>query len=312
MTGIDLVSTGRAIPGNIITNDDLSKIVDTSDEWITSRTGIKQRNFCKGEKNWNLAYEAASKAIDKAGINKDEIGLLIVATFTPDYQTPSVSCVLQEKLGLPSGIVAFDINAACSGFLYGLKVAASLIEGQDKPYALVIGSEQISTRLDMTDRNTCVLFGDGAGAAIIKKNDNKKFIGILGSEGNVEALGCEGHGSDKPYVYMDGKKVFKFAVQNITKVAKQVLEEVNLAVDDIDYVVCHQANERIIRSVQKFLDVPEEKLYINIYNYGNTSAASIPIVLDEMNEKGLLKTGTKVLCVGFGAGFTWGGVLLEV
>lgn len=312
MAGIEFIATGRCIPEQKITNEDLSKVVDTSDEWISSRTGIKERHFCKEEKNWQLAYEAAKQAIDRAGIDKKEIGLLIVATFTPDYATPSVSCILQKELGLETYTMSFDVNAACSGFLYGLKIANAMLNDSKHPYALIIGSEQISSRLDMTDRNTCVLFGDGAGAVLVKKNDNNNFIAIMGAEGEIEALGCNGHTSENPYIYMDGKKVYKFAVKNMTKVANEVLEEANITIDDIDYVVCHQANERIIRSVMKFLDIPESKTYINIHKYGNTSAACIPIVLDEMNCQGLLKKGMKLLLVGFGAGFTWGGVLLEL
>lgn len=312
MEGIQIVATGRGLPEQSVTNDDLSKIVDTSDEWISTRTGIKSRYFCKGEKNWQLALEAANKAINSAGIEKKDIGLLIVATFTPDYATPSVACILQKELGLGTDVAAFDINAACSGFLYGLKIANDMLLGAKHPYALIIGSEQISTRLDMADRNTCVLFGDGAGAALVKRVPDKPFVSILGADGNIEALGCMGHTEEKRHIYMDGKKVFKFAVHTISKVAKEVLEAAGMTMDDIDYVVCHQANERIIKTVVKQLNAPEEKFFVNIQKYGNTSAASIPIALDEMNENGMLKPGMKIICVGFGAGFTWGGILLEM
>lgn len=312
MVGIQLIATGRAMPKKEITNDDLSKIVDTNDEWISTRTGIKSRHFCEDEQNWQIALEAATKAIEKAGIEKSEIGILVVATFTPDYATPSVSCILQKELGLDTSVAAFDINAACSGFLYALKVANGLLTDEKRPYALVIGSEQISSRMNMEDRGTCVLFGDGAGAAVIRRNPEKRFVSILGANGDVEALGCYGHTSDTPYIYMDGKRVFKFAVQTMTKVAEEVLDEAGLTLDDIDYVVCHQANERIIRTVMKQLHAPEEKFFINIQNYGNTSAASIPIALDEMNEQGKLQPGSKLLCVAFGAGFTWGGTLIEI
>ena len=312
MEGIQIVATGRGLPEQSVTNDDLSKIVDTSDEWVSTRTGIKSRYFCKGEQNWQLAFEAAEKAINRAGIDKSDIGLLIVATFTPDYATPSVACILQKELGLSTDVAAFDVNAACSGFLYGLKIADAMLTGAKHPYALVIGSEQISTRLDMTDRNTCVLFGDGAGAALVKKVQDKPFVSILGADGNVEALGCMGHTAEQRHIYMDGKKVFKFAVHTISKVAQEVLDEAGMTMNDIDYVICHQANERIIKSVVKQLDAPEDKFFINIHRYGNTSAASIPIALDEMNEKGMLKPGMKIICVGFGAGFTWGGILLEI
>lgn len=312
MKGIDIISTGRALPDKKVTNDDLSKIVDTNDEWITTRTGIKNRYFCEEETNWQLAYRTADKVITKAGIDKNDIGVLIVGTFTPDYATPSVACILQKELGLSEDIMAFDINAACSGFLYSLKIASSLLEDSDKPYALVLGSEKISSRLNMEDRGTCVLFGDGAGGILIKQAPDKMFCSVTGARGDYEALGCNGNTDSEPYIYMNGKTVFKYAVHNIVKATNDILTKSGLTLDDIDYVVCHQANERIIRSVIKQLKAPEEKFYININEYGNTSAASIPIALDEMNEAGMLNEGKKIICVGFGAGFTWGAILIEL
>lgn len=311
MLGIKIIGTGRCLPEKVVTNDDLSKIVDTNDEWISTRTGIKQRYHCVDELNWQLACGAAKKAIENSGIDKNQIGALIVATFTPDYATPSVACFLQRELGLPTNIPAFDLSAACAGFLYGLRISAALLQDEERPYALVIGSEQISTRMDMEDRGTCVLFGDGAGAAVVAKNPDKKFYGVWGAEGMPEALGCPGQAFEKQHIYMDGKLVFKFAVSRMSEAARQVLEQAGLSLEDVDYVVCHQANERIIKSVVKQLRAPEEKFYKNIHKYGNTSAASIPIALDEMNELGMFKEGTKVLLVGFGAGFTWAGMLLE-
>lgn len=311
MVGIKIVATGRCLPEKVVTNDDLSKIVDTSDEWITTRTGIKERYHCVDEKNWQLAAGAAKKAMESKNITPEQIGVLVVATFTPDYATPSVACILQRELGLPTTTPAFDINAACSGFLYGLRVAGSLLADSDKPYALVIGSEQISTRLDMTDRGTCVLFGDGAGAAVIELQKDKEFIGVWGNEGNVESLGCPGQAFEKQHVYMDGQTVFKFAVRRMTEISKEVLAKANMTIDDLDHIVCHQANERIVSSVRKQLGAPEEKVYMNMARYGNTSAACIPIALDEMNEKQLIKPGDKMLLVGFGAGFTWGSMILE-
>ena len=311
MDAIQIIATGKAIPKKLVTNEDMSKIVDTSDEWISSRTGIKERHFCDGEKNWELAYQAATEALAKGGIEKEQIGAVVVGTGTPDYFMPSTACILQEKLGLPSDIPAFDINAACSGFIYALRVAGSLLQEEERPYALVIGSEQLSTRADMTDRTTCVLFGDGAGAVVIKRNPEKQFFGVWGTEGNVEALGCPSHIIGNPYIYMDGQTVFRFATQYMAKAVKMVLEKAELTVDDIDYVVCHQANERIIEFVRKQFKAPEEKFFKNIHKYGNTSAASIPIALTEMDEQGMLTAGKKVIIVGFGAGFTWGSMLLE-
>lgn len=311
MDAIQIIATGKAIPKKLVTNDDMSKIVDTSDEWISTRTGIKERHFCDGEKNWELALKAATEALTMGGIEKEQIGAVVVGTGTPDYFMPSTACILQEKLGLPSDIPAFDINAACSGFIYALRVAGSLLQDEERPYALVIGSEQLSTRADMTDRTTCVLFGDGAGAVVIKRNPEKKFYGVWGTEGNLEALGCPSHIIGNPYIYMDGQTVFRFATQYMANAVKQVLEKAELTVDDIDYVVCHQANERIIEFVRKQFKAPAEKFFKNIHKYGNTSAASIPIALAEMNEQGMLTAGKKVIIVGFGAGFTWGSMLLE-
>lgn len=306
MEGLEILATGRAVPDNVVTNDDLSKIMDTNDEWISTRTGIKCRAFCTEEKNWQLAKAAAESAIHHAKIDRKQIGLLIVATFTPDFAAPSMACILQKELGLSHHIVAFDLNAACSGFLYGIGVAHSMMSNIEKPYALVIGSEQISTRLDMDDRTTSVLFGDGAGAVVLKKSD-KQFYSVLGAEGDLEILGCDGK-----HIYMDGGKVFKSAVKTITHITEKILAKAQMTIDDVDYVICHQANVRIIKSVIKALDAPEEKFYINIERYGNTSAASIPIALDEMKEQGLLKPGTKIICVGFGAGITYGGFLMEL
>ena len=311
MDAIQIIATGKAIPKKLVTNDDMSKIVDTSDEWISTRTGIKERHFCDGEKNWELALKAATEALTMGGIEKEQIGAVVVGTGTPDYFMPSTACILQEKLGLPSDIPAFDIYAACSGFIYALRVAGSLLQDEERPYALVIGSEQLSTRADMTDRTTCVLFGDGAGAVVIKRNPEKKFYGVWGTEGNLEALGCPSHIIGNPYIYMDGQTVFRFATQYMANAVKQVLEKAELTVDDIDYVVCHQANERIIEFVRKQFKAPAEKFFKNIHKYGNTSAASIPIALAEMNEQGMLTAGKKVIIVGFGAGFTWGSMLLE-
>ncbi len=311
MNAIQIIATGKAIPEKLVTNEDMSRIVDTSDEWISTRTGIKERHFCDGEKNWELAFKAATEALTKGSIDKEQIGAVIVGTGTPDYFMPSMACILQEELGLPSDIPAFDINAACSGFIYALRVAGSLLQDEARPYALVIGSEQLSTRADMTDRTTCVLFGDGAGAAVIRQNPEKKFFGVWGTEGNREALGCPSHIIGRPYIYMDGQTVFRFATQYMAGAVKQVLQKAALTLEDIDYVVCHQANERIIDFVRRQFKAPEEKFFKNIQKYGNTSAASIPIALAEMEEQGLLTPGKKVIIVGFGAGFTWGSMLLE-
>ena len=312
MVGIKIVSTGRAVPKKVVTNDDLSKIVDTNDEWISSKTGIKQRHFSDGETNWEVALEAANTAIERADIDKSEIGMLIVATFTPDYATPSVACVLHEQLGLRTDIPSFDLNAACAGYVYGLKIAASLLQNGTEKYALVIGSEQISTRLDMTDRNTCVLFGDGAGATVVTLNPGTEMYSVWGSEGLLDVLGCTGQNMGKARIFMDGQKTFKNAVKRMGNSVAEVLEMSGMTLDDIDYVVCHQANERIIDTVSKRMEIPYEKVFKVIDQYGTTSAASIPIALDEMYEKGMLQKGTRLLLATFGAGFTWASMIVEI
>ncbi|MDD3369854.1 MAG: ketoacyl-ACP synthase III [Lachnospiraceae bacterium] len=310
MTGLHIVATGMALPTRCVSNDDLAKTVDTNDEWIQSRTGIRSRYYTDGETNWELASRAAELAIQRAGISTEELGACIVATITSDYATPSVACMVQKTLELPESIPSFDINAACSGFLYGLEVAHGLLQVQKQDYILLIGSEQLSRVLDFEDRSTCILFGDGAAAAIIKRSSEHAFSSILGASGNDESLYCGGTGSERQKVYMDGKAVFRFAVETIPKVLEQILQENQMTLDDIDYVVCHQANERIIEYVRKKMKADESQFYINIDHFGNTSAASIPLALAEMDKKGMLGTGKKIICVGFGAGFTWGGALL--
>lgn len=307
MKGLKIVSTGSCHPQNAVSNDKLSETVDTSDEWISTRTGIRQRYFSEGETNVDLASNAAKQALERSGISVDEIGACVVATFTPDKLTPSVACVVQNKLGLPKGALCFDINAACSGFIYALNVARGILMQSEKKYALVIGSEVISRVLDFADRSTCVLFGDGAGAAVVTLSENTEYEFTCGSDGNDAILSCPTTGG----LQMDGREVFKFAVGIIPKCIDTLLDKSGLALDDIDYVVCHQANERIISHVVKKIKAPSDKFFMNLQKYGNTSAASIPLALDEMASGGLLKEGMKIICVGFGSGLTWGGVLLE-
>ncbi len=310
MNGIRIVSTGRALPNKKVTNEDLSRIVETSDEWITSRTGIKSRYLSEQEKNYELATAAAKKAIERAGITAEEIGVIIVATITPDDITPGCACLVQRELNMSNDVMAFDLNAGCTGFLYGIKVCKGLLENSHKKYALLIGSEQLSRIVDYTDRATCVLFGDGAGAAILELSDNHLYHQKVWSEGNAEALVCKGAGNNHSYLFMDGSAVFKFAVNAIQEGIDQLLAETSMQFDDVDYILCHQANERIIDFVKRKYKGPEHKFFMNLQKYGNTSAASIPIAIDEMLEQGLIQSGSKVICVGFGAGFTWSSALL--
>ena len=310
MKGLKIVSTGRALPAKVGTNDDMSKLVETSDEWIATRTGIRTRHFCEGETQADLAEQAARRALERGKVDVGDLCACIVATVTPDHSAPTSACLLQQRLGLPEDIPCFDMNVGCTGFIYALQVARGFLLQSGRPYALVIGAESLSRITDFTDRGTCVLFGDGAGAAVVTLADSL-YACTLGARGDTEAIFIEGPGPERPYIHMDGQKVFRFAVEAVPHCIRVLLEETGLRLEDIDWFVPHQANKRIIDHVAKKLKVPGEKFYQNMMRYGNTSAASIPIALDEMAEQGLLKRGQKVLCVGFGAGLTWGGALLE-
>lgn len=342
VNGIRIVGTGRAVPKRILTNDDLSRMMDTNDEWIRTRTGIRERRICEDETTVSLAAEAAKRAVEAACEQwknatcesavcggrdteeaqdvqketavqyvKNEIGVILVATTTPDYAFPSVACLVQKELGLPDEVMSFDISAACSGFLYGLDICRGLLANAKKRFALVIGSEQLSRIADYTDRGSCILFGDGAGAAVVELSD-RLYVQRQWSRGDMEALRCLGVGNDNAKLFMQGNKVFKFAVTALQQGVEQVLADAGLTMEDIDHVICHQANLRIIEHVQKKYPEHAEKFYVNIDRYGNTSAASIPIAIDEMRRSGVLPEGSRVICIGFGAGFTWSAVLFEV
>ena len=311
MNGLQLIATGGALPGRTITNDALSRMVDTSDAWITSRTGIRTRHWCtEDESAATLAIAAARQALDRSGLAPADIACCVCATLSAPDATPSVACQVQAALGLPENRPALDINAACSGFLYGMAVARGMLTTLGGQYALVIGCEALSRLMDPTDRSTCVLFGDGAGAAIFRLADTS-FALTLGARGsNVLHAGGPSREGSAP-ITMDGKAVFRFAVEAIPRCIEELLGRTGLELEDIDWFVPHQANRRIIDHVAKKLRLPEGRFYQNMERYGNTSAASIPIALDEMAESGLLLRGQKVMCIGFGAGLTWGGALLE-
>ncbi len=314
--GIKIVGTGRALPERVISNHELSQTVDTSDEWIRSRTGIGQRYQCENEENEKTLAIAAAKEIildacKKEFINKNEIGVVVVATSTAEYAFPSTACMVCSALDLDREVIAFDITAACSGFLYGLEIVRSLLAGSKKKYGLLIGSEHLTKILDMTDRTTCVLFGDGAAGALIRQDDSL-YVHRAWAEGNLEALHCNGIGKEETYLHMDGKAVFKHAVKAFEQAITQVLAESEIELTDVDFFVTHQANERIIDYVRNRHKEVADKFYVNIDRYANTSAASIPIALDELFKEGKLKSGMKVLCVAFGAGFTWSGCLITV
>ena len=315
MNAIKLLGTGRHVPSRCLTNDDLSRLVDTSDQWIRERTGIVTRYLCgEGEGNTSSALAAAKTAMDRAGVGPEDIGVCVAATFTPDHATPSLACELHQRLGLAETTPAFDVNAACTGFLHALETARCLLAAGHlrAPCALVVGSEVLSRVTDFTDRSTCVLFGDGAGAAVIRLDDSVPQATFLGARGDDQLLFCPGIGQEKAYVHMDGKAVFRFAVDAFPKSIHAVLDKAGLTLDDIDHVVCHQANARIIDFVIRKLKAPEEKFFKNIQEYGNTSAASIPLVLSDLVRLGKVGSGSRVLIVGFGGGLTWGGTLVRL
>ena len=311
MNGLQILGTGRAVPEQNVTNDDLAQRVDTNDEWIVARTGIRERRFAAGETLTDLTVEAARKAMERAGVQPQDIGLCITATVTPDRLFPSQACLIHQKLGLPEDCPAFDLSAGCTGFLFAMETAAAMLPRRNRPYALLVGGELLSRILDMDDRSTCILFGDGAGAAVVKTTENAPWFAQMGSRGDRDILWAWGPGQERPYLHMDGQGVFQFAIKTVPQVAKQLLEKAGLDKDQVDWYVPHQANHRIVESAAKRLKVPLERFYENMDRYGNTSAGSIPIALDEMVEKGLLQRGQWVMCLGFGAGLTWGGALFQ-
>jgi len=321
VTYTKILGTGRYVPKTIISNQDLKKYVDTSDEWIYSRTGIKERHISIDESSLDLSYQASLNAIKKANIDKDDIDLIIVATVTSDYAFPGVSNLLQAKLGIES-IMAFDINAACSGFIYAMQIADKMIKSKSYKNALIVGVEILSRLTDWRDRNTCVLFGDGAGAMVIGQSDKNHIKDIItGSQGDENMLlYCKNPDlksldknqiSVQDHIHMKGNEVFKFASRIMPKTINDLIDRNNISMDDIEYIVAHQANSRIIQKAAKDLSVSMDKMYVNINNYGNTSAASVPIAIDESIEKGLIKRGDLFATVAFGGGLTWGGALIE-
>ena len=312
MSAPQILATGRYLPERVVTNEELSKTVDTNDQWVFSRTGIHSRRFCVEESGLDLAAAAARQAMERAGLTASDIGVCLTATFTPDHASPSTACLLQRELGLKEDTICFDLNAACAGFLYGLKTAHALLSDAPRPCALVVGAEVISRVMDQTDRNTCVLFGDGAGAAVFRRDEKSSWHTVFGSRGDRESIRVQGPGPVPSAIRMDGKAVFRFAVEVVEQSIRQLLEAEGLeSVNDVDLVVCHQANARIIDFVAKRLGAREGLFFKNMDRYGNTSAASIPIALDELVQSGTLRPGMRVLTVGFGGGLTWAGALLR-
>ncbi len=308
---IKFISTGYYVPEKIVTNDDLSKIVDTNDEWIKSRTGISKRRFATDDETViDLAYQAGLDAINQSNFDKNKIDLIIVSSITSPVKTPSIANLVQGMLGLNKNhVMAFDINAACTGYIYALEIASGLLKSGLYKNALVIGAEKMTSILDFKDRSTCVLFGDGAGASIITLSDdnNDQVYFYNDSKGDLEKVLWI-----KPYVKMEGREVFRFAVDVIPKSINELLKKSNLTLDEIDLIIPHQANVRIIQNVAKEMNLPMDKFLMNIEEYGNTSAASIPILLAEYKRKNPKKSKQKAILVGFGGGFTWGAALINI
>jgi 3-oxoacyl-[acyl-carrier-protein] synthase-3 len=303
-----IIGIGRYNPERVVTNADLEKIMDTSDEWIRTRTGIEERRLANDETDTSdMAYYAAKKAIENAGITAEDIDMILVATVTPDQPFPSVACMLQEKLGAKK-VAAMDLSAACAGFMYGLITAQQFIETGAYQNVLVVGVEKLSKITDWNDRNTAVLFGDGAGAAVVGKVTPGK--GFLAFE-----LGSDGSGGKHLYqdekLIMNGREVFKFAVRQMGESSVNVIEKAGLKKEDVDYLIPHQANIRIMEAARERLELPVEKMSKTVHKYGNTSAASIPISLVEDLEAGTIKDGDILVMVGFGGGLTWGAIAMR-
>lgn len=317
---IKIIGTGSTLPEKCVTNNDLTKLVETSDEWIRERTGIGSRHVSTGETVTDLAASACEKALADAGKSADQVDLLFVATCSPECGIPSVACQVQSRLGA-SNAVAFDLNAACAGFLFALNTAWAYIEAGVYRSALIVGAEVLSKLVDWTDRGTCILFGDGAGAVYVEKCEQGGILGFVqhsdGSRGEV--LKCDSRAlknpyadvpAQAPYVQMDGREVFAFAVRQVPAGIQEVLEQTGMAPEDIDMFVLHQANYRIIEGIAKRLKQDIAKFPVNLNKVGNMSSAAIPVLLDELNRAGRLQKGMKLVLSGFGAGLTWGACVL--
>ena len=322
---VSIIGTGSYVPEKILTNEDLSRIVDTSDEWITTRTGIKQRRIAaKDEHTSDMAAKAALKAIEQAKISPAEIDLILVATATPDMLFPATACFVQKKIGATNA-ACLDISAACAGFLFGVEIAQQFITSHTYDTVLVIGADKLTAITNWSDRNTCILFGDGAGAAILRHRGGSHGVisTHIGSDGQyTDILFMPGGGSRCPItrenvdlnlqtIHMTGKEVYKHAVTAMLSAAQKALEQAGLRIEDIACVIPHQANMRIIEAIADRLGIPLEKFYVNLDRYGNTSAAAVAIALDEANRSGRIKPGDYVLMVVFGGGLTWAGTVIE-
>lgn len=321
---IKIMGTGSALPALRVTNDDLSKIMETSDEWIASRTGIRARHLAVEETTTSLTVDAATQALKEANVTAEDIDIIIAATISPDKIFPGLACEVQSAIGAKNA-VAFDVSAACAGFIFSLHTAAMYLQTGMYKHALVIGAEVLSKMMDWNDRSTCVLFGDGAGAAVVgvdtSENSQSDILGMVqysdGAKGEV--LNCDNryvnhpykkNATDLSYTYMNGQEVYKFAVRTVPESIMQAVEKAGWTIDEVDHFILHQANYRIIEAVAKRLKQNIEKFPTNIAETGNISAATVPILLDKVNKEGMIKRGDKIILAGFGAGLTWGATAL--
>ncbi len=320
-----VTGVGSYVPSRILTNDELSRMVDTNDEWITTRTGIRERRIAAAdEATSDLAAKAAVRALEFANVTADQVDLIIVATITPDMLFPSVACLVQERIGARKA-AAFDLEAACSGFIYALEVGQQFIMSHTYDTVLVIGAEKLSSIIDWTDRNTCVLFGDGAGAVVLQSRPRSHGLltACMGADGSKAGILCmPGGGSRIPassdsvasrlhFLRMDGRETFKNAVLAMCTAANEALQRCDLSIDQIQCIIPHQANRRIIEAVAERLQAPPDRVFVNLDRYGNTSAASVAIALDEVVRSGRVKTGDLLLLLVFGAGLTWGAAVIQ-
>lgn len=313
-----ICGTGSYVPAYKMDNDEIAKLVETSDAWIRERTGIRERHIAKTETTTYMAAQAARRALEDAEISPEEIELIIVATLSSDVITPCTACEVQKEIGTARA-ACFDINAACSGFTIAYNMVDAFFEAGQYRTALIVAAESLSCLTDWTDRNTCILFGDGAGAAVVKKGAGRHYFSVTHSDGEKSfALTCKNRLTTRVepfpreyYIDMNGQEIFKFAVRKVPELIRELLQKNNVRQEEITWFVVHQANSRILESVARHLGEPSFKFPMNLQYYGNTSSASIPILLDEMNRQGKLKKGDKVLIAGFGAGLTWSGNILD-
>lgn len=318
MTGV-ICGTGSYIPVHTMDNNDIAQLVETNDEWIRERTGVVKRHIIQEETTVSMAADAARKALENGNVSAEEVDLILVSTISSNVILPCAACEVQKAIGAVNA-TCFDLSAACTGFVFAYNTAVAYLASGMYRIVLIIGSESLSNLTNWKDRGTCILFGDGAGAAVVKAAEGKLYRAVTHSDGfKGEALTCTSRHNrnweeiplEETYMQMDGQAVFKFAVKRVPEAVKEVLKKNNMTAEEIDYFILHQANKRIVEAVAKRLDVSIDKFPMNLQEYGNTSSASIPILLDEMSRDGRLKKGQKIILAGFGAGLSWGATILE-